>query len=578
MLTVSKNTDHQTLRKRAVRLVRQQRQRRAAAEPKREVDRVRLIHELEVHQVEVQMQNEELRQARQELEEGLARYTELFEFAPIGYASLDRDGQITALNHAGAALLRAERDSLLGTAFAAKIAPLDRAPFASVLVRARASEHRVQTELASSNGTFLRVSAIAQHTSKFATLLAFEDITAQKQHEMELERSKEALRAADRRKDDFLALLSHELRNPLTPIRNCMFLLAEGGLNPTKSRHLVAVAERQVEHMSRLVDDLLDVTRIQRGIVSLQREPLDLVVLVRKILEDQSSGLAASGIRLDAQLGDDELWVSADPTRITQVLVNVLGNAEKFTPRGGQISVQLTTAEGAASLRVRDTGAGIAPEMLETLFEPFTQAPQTMDRARGGLGLGLSMVKGFVELHGGTVRMESAGLGRGSELTIDLPLTAPPPRDTMSQPQTSRAGRRVLVVEDNEDAAETLSIALGSTGHEVAVAYDGQSALEQARDYEPEVVICDIGLPGMDGYEVARAFRAKASLRTAYLIALSGYALPEDRQRSLAAGFDKHVAKPPSMKEINRLIAAAPPRARSSERGTAGHNQRGVDG
>ncbi|MET0388782.1 MAG: ATP-binding protein [Polyangiales bacterium] len=529
------------------------------------------MHELEVHQVELELQNEELRRARTELEHGLARYTELFDFAPIGYATLDAAGNIRELNHAAARLLQSERALLVGKPFIARVAPRDQARLADLLQRASEEEQQVRTELEltwTSRPVFVRVSAAVPRTAEHSTLLAFEDITERKTYEEQLERSEDALRLADRRKDEFLAALSHELRNPLMPIRNCVFLLANTDLSSEQAQQTIAIMDRQVAHMARLVDDLLDVTRIQRGIVHLQREPVELTGLVRRTLADVRGNFEASGVHLEARVELGEVWLLADPARLTQVLTNVLGNAEKFTPRGGVVTLGLQLVAGDVHVRVADNGAGIASEMLEHLFQPFTQAPQTMDRARGGLGLGLSMVKGLVELHGGRVRMTSQGIGRGSELVIILPVAPVLERVAPAPLVAHAAGRRVLVIEDNADAANTLSSALGAIGHEVTVAYDGPSSLVQARELKPDVVLCDIGLPGMDGYEVARAFRADDRLRSSFMIALSGYALPEDRRRSLEAGFDKHVSKPPSMKDLHQVIAAAPLRERSDRSAT----------
>jgi two-component system CheB/CheR fusion protein len=239
-------------------------------------------------------------------------------------------------------------------------------------------------------------------------------------------------------------------------------------------------------------------------------------------------------------------------------LSNLLGNAEKFTPPGGRVVVTATGDAGKAVVRVRDNGAGIAPDVLPHLFEPFAQAPQTIDRARGGLGLGLSMVKSLIDLHGGTVDITSPGPGQGTVLTIVLPLARAQPPAAKRAPAADACSRRVLVIEDNEDAADTLKHVLSMIGHDVQVAYDGPTGLELARSFHPEVVFCDIGLPGMDGYEVARAFRREVDSREAYIVALTGYARPEDRQRAVDAGFDEHVAKPPSAAKLNRVLSAVP--------------------
>jgi two-component system CheB/CheR fusion protein len=520
----------------------------------------RLVHELRVHQIELELQNEQLRDSRVELEQSLARYTELFDFAPIGYATLDASGIIRSLNHAGAELLQAERSRVIGRPFSSFVAKSDEGRYLDLLQRVRTSERQVKAEVELARlrpSKFVRLTAGVPQSTDFALLLAFTDITERRRYEAELERSEEALRMVDRHKNEFMATLSHELRNPLAPIRNCIFLLEQGELADTDRRTL-AVMERQVTHLSRLVDDLLDVTRIQRGKVLLKTEPLELDALVRNIVADQRASFEASKIRLESHIALTGVWVMGDAARITQILTNVLGNAEKFTPRGGTVFVNLQRFEQEAMLRVSDTGAGIEPDVLERVFEPFTQAPQTMDRARGGLGLGLSTVKGLVELLGGKVKMTSAGLGQGSELTITLPLTTPPHANPVRRQAPTPSKRRILVVEDNEDAADTLCAALTVIGHVVEVAYDGLDALEHARKFGPDVVFCDIGLPGLDGYDVARGFRADETLRDTYLVALSGYALPQDLQRALDAGFNRHVAKPPSMPQLIQLIAAAP--------------------
>jgi two-component system CheB/CheR fusion protein len=248
-----------------------------------------------------------------------------------------------------------------------------------------------------------------------------------------------------------------------------------------------------------------------------------------------------------------------------QIISNLLANALKFTGRGGGVSVQLRAEEKSSVLSVTDTGVGIPPEVLDHVFEPFAQAPQTLERARGGLGLGLAMVKGLVELHGGAVNIRSEGLGKGTEVTVSLPLVAePPPRE---QPPTlpSQRGLRVLVIEDNLDASDTLQVALTLNGHQVKVAADGVRGLELAAEFDPDVVICDIGLPGMDGYEVARAFRAREALRNKFLVALSGYAQQEDLQRARAAGFDRHLAKPTSLDKLEQLLAEVPHQPRADE-------------
>jgi signal transduction histidine kinase/CheY-like chemotaxis protein len=374
----------------------------------------------------------------------------------------------------------------------------------------------------------------------------------------ERKRAEEELRDADRRKNEFLAMLSHELRNPLAPIRNSVYILERADPGGEQARRARAVIDRQARHLTRLVDDLLDVTRISRGKIRLQRQRIELGELLRRAAEDHRETFSRLGIALEVAVGDLPVHVQGDPTRLDQVVGNLLQNAAKFTPRGGRTTLSLERAsDGNAAIVVHDTGQGIAFEMLPRIFEPFSQGEKTLDRSVGGLGLGLALVRGLVELHGGSVSARSDGDGRGAEFVVRLPLDrAEPPRLTVVPSARATApGRRVLVIEDNVDAAETLKEALELADHVVEVAYAGLEGLEKARTFRPDVVLCDIGLPGMDGYQIARTLRADPELRAISLVALTGYALPEDLEKARAAGFDRHLAKPPDLDELERTIA-----------------------
>jgi two-component system CheB/CheR fusion protein len=368
-----------------------------------------------------------------------------------------------------------------------------------------------------------------------------------------------SLEESDRRKNEFLAMLSHELRNPLAPIRNSLFILDRSAPGGEQARLAQSVIDRQVGHLTRLVDDLLDVTRISRGKIDLRREPLDLVDLVRRTVEDYRDTFAKSDVELELSLPGGALWIDADPTRIAQVIGNLLSNSAKFTPAGGSTTVSLHPNPDLeqAVVRVRDTGIGISAEMLPRVFEPFTQADATLDRSRGGLGLGLTMVKGLVEMHGGEVSVQSEGIGKGAEFTVRLPLDLSRLARAAagSSARAERVSRRVLVIEDNLDAADVLRVVLEMGGHEVAVTFSGPEGVERARSFRPHVVLCDIGLPGMDGYEVARAMRRDPALRAARLVALSGYAAPEDIDKARGAGFDAHVAKPLNPQRLEEVLA-----------------------
>jgi PAS domain S-box-containing protein len=368
-------------------------------------------------------------------------------------------------------------------------------------------------------------------------------------------RVEEALREEDRRKAEFLAVLSHELRNPLAPIRNSIYLLERGAPGTKLATHAVEVIRRQTEHLTRLIDDLLDVTRISRGKIVLKRTRVDLRDIVRRTTDDLRSLFMQAGVDLHVDDAAGSVWIAADPTRITQVLGNLLQNAVKFTPAGGSATVTLAAKDGQAELRVRDTGAGMERGTIERMFEPFVQAEMTLARTKGGLGLGLPLVKGLAELHGGAVEAHSEGLGRGTEFVVRLPLAEIGAETGRERRDAAGARpRTVLVVEDNLDAGQTLAEILELQGHHARVARDGRSGLKLAREMHPDVVLCDIGLPDIDGYEVARELRCDETLRGTRLVALSGYAQPEDQQRARDAGFDAHVAKPPDIDELAKLL------------------------
>jgi two-component system CheB/CheR fusion protein len=383
----------------------------------------------------------------------------------------------------------------------------------------------------------------------------FDNITERK-------RAEQTLRDSDRRKSEFLAMLSHELRNPLAPVHNALWILenAERGDQAAAAR---ATLNRQVMHLTRIVDDLLDVTRVAGGRIELQKARTDLGDVVRRAVDDYRALFSSREVSLELRVEGGPLAVDADPVRLGQVLGNLLQNAAKFTAPGGRTDVLVGLDEpGTALVRVRDDGAGIAPQLLHLVFEAFTQGETTLARSRGGLGLGLALVKGLVELHGGSVEARSDGPGHGAEFLVRMPLA--PERPALNEPARAAVSampqRRVLVVEDNVDAAETLEEMLRLWGHEVAVAHDGRAGVEKARTFEPDVVLCDIGLPVMDGYQVARAIRADPALAPTLLVAVTGYALAEDQRRAAAAGFDRHLGKPVAIDVIEDLLANAPKR------------------
>lgn len=371
-----------------------------------------------------------------------------------------------------------------------------------------------------------------------------------------------------RRKDEFLAMLAHELRNPLAPIRYASKVLQSDRLPRDRLRTTAELVERQVGHMARIIDDLLDVSRVTRGLIKLDVVSLDMAELVARSVEAHNIAAASKGVDVRVDGEEGPLWVNGDATRLKQVLDNLLDNAVKFSPTGGQVLVMLHRDAGQAVVTTSDHGPGLDRKLITHIFEPFFQADRSLDRTKGGLGLGLALVRGLVELHGGEVTAESQGAGTGSTFTVRIPLDAspafPPPGREVS---TEGAGVRVLVAEDNRDSAESLKLLLEMRGHEVIVAYTGPDALRAARSARPDVIICDIGLPGLSGYEVAETLRRDAALANVRMIAVTGYGGSQDRAIALAKGFDEHLRKPV---EPNLLLAEIANAANASSRISAG--------
>ncbi|HET9598053.1 MAG TPA: PocR ligand-binding domain-containing protein [Anaeromyxobacteraceae bacterium] len=373
-----------------------------------------------------------------------------------------------------------------------------------------------------------------------------------------LRAKKEQLEEADRKKDEFLGMLSHELRNPLAPIRNSIHILQQAVPGSEQAARAQRVIARQTDHLTRLVDDLLDVTRIARGKIELRRRRAGLRTLVLHAGDDFRAVMEERGITFEVAVPAAEAWADVDAARITQVVGNLLHNAAKFSARGDHVSLTLVAGPQRAEIVVKDSGSGIDPALLPSVFEAFVQGEHTLARSSGGLGLGLALVKGITELHGGAARAESGGAGQGARFTVELPLSPEPAASdgAAAAAAVDRAPepRRVLVIDDNRDAAQSLAEIVEMLGHEADVAFDGPSAIAKATATTPDVVICDIGLPGMSGHEVARAIRA-ARGEGVRLFAVSGYAQPDDVSRALAAGFDGHVAKPADMAQIERLLS-----------------------
>ena len=386
-----------------------------------------------------------------------------------------------------------------------------------------------------------------------ARTAAEEALEARHDAERRLQDLNAALSAADRRKDEFLATLSHELRNPLAPMRSALEVLKLRSDGGGVDARLLSVFDRQLHHLTHLVDDLMDVSRITQDKMELRREPLDLTALVRAAVCDTAGLMEHARHQLDVDLPAGPLMVDADPTRINQVVVNLLTNAAKYTADGGRIALVLGVEDGAAQLTVRDNGIGLPAHALATVFDMFSQLEPALVRSRGGLGIGLSLVKGIVELHGGTIAAASEGEGRGSCFTVRLPL-APAAAVAAPVETAAPAPARILVVDDNTDAADMLLTALELFGCEVRAAHTAQAALAVVREFAPEVALLDIGLPDLTGYELARRLRATEHGRSMRLIAATGWGQEKDRQLAFDAGFDHHLTKPIDFERLRSAL------------------------
>ena len=375
------------------------------------------------------------------------------------------------------------------------------------------------------------------------------DITVQKQAET-------VLRQADQRKDEFLAILAHELRNPLAPIGNALQVLQLDSGDPQILKQARDMLSRQVQQIVRLVDDLMDVSCITRNQLVLRKEPTDLRQVLQSALEACRPAIERSGQELEVALPAQPVYLHADAARLAQVFSNLLSNAAKYTGYGGRIRLSVARDADAAVVSLRDTGVGMPPEMLETIFEPFTQADRSLERAQGGLGIGLSLVRGLVAMHGGTVEAHSEGPGTGSLFVVRLPLSDHAPalaEDT--KPVAAPPKRRVLVVDDNKDSAVSMAMILDLLGHETCTVYDGLAAVEAAESFHPDLVLLDIGLPRLNGYDAARRIRAQADGESVLLVAMTGWGQAEDKRRSAEAGFDLHLVKPVDPIALERVLA-----------------------
>jgi PAS domain S-box-containing protein len=477
----------------------------------------------------------------------------IFESMAEGFALLEPDGTIHYINGTGAQLLGAPAQALVGRAVrslpAGGIGPELVAMHHAVCQARAPTTFDGPGPAGPGQPEWLEVRADPVPGGRVGVFIR--DISARKHTEA-------TALAENRRKDEFLAMLAHELRNPLAPIRAAADLLAMGSLDADRLARTSAIISRQVTHMTGLVDDLLDVSRVTRGLVELDRAPVELPDIVAAAIEQVRPMISARAHRLAVHLAPMAGRILGDEKRLVQVVTNLLTNAAKYTPDGGDIAVRAAEADGAFILTVSDNGIGMSPELLQRAFELFTQAERTSDRTQGGLGIGLALVRSLVQLHGGTVSAQSSGPGQGTEFTVRLPqMQGLSARTTVREgsPPHSLAGARVLVVDDNEDAAGTLAMCLETLGCICTVAHKPSAALDCIASDRPDVCIFDIGLPEMDGNELARRARAACADRPPLLIAVTGYGQEQDRRATLDAGFDHHMVKPPDLTALTRLIA-----------------------
>jgi PAS domain S-box-containing protein len=417
-------------------------------------------------------------------------------------------------------------------------------------------EHRVRRLDGSVGWTYSRaVPMLDARGAIHEWIGAASDITERKLAE-------EKLRESDRRKDEFLAMLAHELRNPLAPVGAAAALLQRARLDEGLVRKTSEIIGRQVAHMTALIDDLLDVSRVTRGQVELDEAALDMRAIVADAVEQVMPLVRTRHQQLDVDVPAQSMPVMGDAKRLVQILANLLNNAAKYTQEGGRLRLAAAVRDGDVIVDVIDNGIGMAPELVARAFDLFAQAERTSDRASGGLGLGLALVRSLVELHGGTVSCESAGPGRGSRFTVTLPLLAQEAAPDALYDGAHAAAREsslsIMVVDDNVDAAETLGLLLEASGHRVSIEHDPQRALERARTEAPQVCLLDIGLPGMDGYELARHLRAQPATRHAFLVAITGYGQDSDRRLAAEAGFDRHLVKPIDLDKLQDVLASRP--------------------
>jgi PAS domain S-box-containing protein len=523
----------------------------------------KLFHELQVHQIELEMQNEALQQAKALLEisrdEYQNRFVDLYDFAPVGYLTLNGENLITESNLTAASMLGIERSNMILHHFFQWISKESCDCWHRQFLHLKQDGGKQNCELVmqrSDGSTFnARVDCcfVPSKEQNPSVHLALTDITEHK-------RVEHALQESAVRKDEFLAMLAHELRNPLAPISNAVQILKQPTSDPAKIAWCTNIINRQLEHLTLLVDDLLDVSRISRGVAELRTEILEIRDFIQPALESIQPLIESRQQEFTMTLPPECIWVEGDRIRLSQILLNLINNAAKFTQKGGHIWLAVEVTEHKVSFRVSDNGCGIDPVDLPHLFDLFYQANLNLDRSQGGLGIGLSLVNKLVEMHGGDVKVFSAGRGQGSEFVVSLPRHLTPIPEcgqnapSLMAPESSPKKLRILLVDDNYDVADSLGLLLDIEGHLVQKAYDGESALEMVEIEQPDVIVIDIGLPGMDGYTLAKELRRSEKLVGTLLIAFSGYGRPEDKEKSRAAGINEHLIKPSDNKKLLKIL------------------------
>jgi PAS domain S-box-containing protein len=516
-----------------------------------------IIRALRHGEVDALVVNEERGERIYALRSANVLYRAMIEDMKEAAVALDRNGIVVYCNAYFAELMKADRSAIVGTSIFPSVPDESRHFFLPLKHASNGVASREEIALRTKDGDLVPV---------FATLNPIQveehDVFCLILTSLAGQKREEELLVESRRKDEFLAMLAHELRNPIAPIRNAAHMLALTDSAEPRLKWAREVIDRQVVHMTRLVDDLLDVSRITRGKIRLDAEPTDLGLVISRSIETSRPVIEAQRHRLIVDLSPDALPVHADMTRLSQAISNLLNNAAKFTPEGGRIWLKAERQDGSAVVSVRDSGIGIAPDMLPRIFDMFTQADSTRERAQGGLGIGLTLVRTLVEMHGGTVEAKSAGLGQGTEFVIRLPIRENDrvrgaaeaqerrPRSAVATPTTPR---RIVIVEDNADSSETLMVLLTELGHDVRTANNAETAVEVARRFHPELMLVDIGLPGVNGHELARRLRRTPGLESVVLVAVTGYGRAEDRRASLEAGFDEHWVKPIDLAALSRI-------------------------